>query len=294
MNWRQFVMDLDTLPAEGVEDLLREHGALAITYSDAGGEPVLEPAPGETPLWRRSRITGLFDASADLDRLREALARSFGLQRLPRHRTEALEDRDWEREWLRDFRPMRFGRRLLVRPHAEPGADREDLVVLRLDPGLAFGTGTHATTALCLEWLDGLSLQRKRVLDFGSGSGILAIAALLLGAREATAVDIDPQALLASRENAAANGVSGALLTAGRLEQAQGAFDVIVANVLAEPLIAHAADLCRRLAPGGAIALSGILEEQEKSVVAAYTSRVAFERPRRRDAWILLAGTRRG
>ena len=287
-------MDLDTLPADGVENLLREHGALAITYSDAGGDPILEPAPGETPLWRRSRITGLFDASADFDRLRDALAQSFGLERLPRHRAEALEDRDWEREWLRDFHPMRFGRRLLVRPHAEPGADREDLVVLRLDPGLAFGTGTHATTALCLEWLDGLSLQRKRVLDFGSGSGILAIAALLLGAREATAVDIDPQALSASRQNAAANGVSSALLTAGGLDQVQGLFDVIVANVLAEPLIAHAPALCERLGPGGAIALSGILEGQGESVIAAYTPRVVFEQPRRRDSWVLLAGERHG
>lgn len=292
MDWRQFVMNLDSLPAEGVEDVFRLHGALAITYSDAGDEPVLEPAPGETRLWRRSRITGLFDPSADLDRLRADLARAFGAD-LPPHHAEILEDRDWAREWLRDFRPMRFGRRLLVCPWEAP-ADTTDRVVLRLDPGLAFGTGTHPTTALCLEWLDGLALAGKRVLDFGSGSGILAIAALLLGAREAAAVDIDPQAVTASRENAARNGVGERLVATGDLEQAGGGFDVVVANVLAEPLVGHAPALCRRLEPGAALALSGILQGQEGAVAAAYADLVDFESPRTRDAWVLLAGTRRG
>src|SRR5690606_7831331 len=166
MEWRQFVMNLESLSPEKVEEVLLRHGALAVTFTDAGNNPVLEPAPGETPLWNDVRITGLFSQSVDVDLLRADLLESLSVTHLPDHSIETLPDRVWEREWLRDFRPMRFGRRLWVCP-GEFDVVEEDAVVVRLDPGLAFGTGTHPTTALCLEWLDGLDLRGKRVLDYG-------------------------------------------------------------------------------------------------------------------------------
>jgi ribosomal protein L11 methyltransferase len=202
MDWQQFVMDLGPLSPESVEAVFSRHGAHAVTLSDAGDEALLEPRPGETPLWRATRVTGLFSVDADFDALRADLQMTFGIGDLPGHRIEQLADRTWEREWLKDYHPMRFGRRLWVSPVGQT-PDAEDAVVVSMDPGLAFGTGTHPTTALCLEWLDGLDLDGKRILDFGCGSGILGIAALLLGAESVLAVDIDPQALTATAANAA-------------------------------------------------------------------------------------------
>lgn len=294
MTWRQFVMDLGSLPADEVEAMFEQHGALAVTLTDAADEAVLEPLPGETPLWSETRITGLFPASADVDALRQDLLRSFRLAELPRTRVETLEDRAWEREWLRDFRPMRFGRRLWVCPGGAEAGD-SDAVALRLDPGLAFGTGTHETTAMCLEWLDAQDLAGRRVLDYGCGSGILAVAALLLGAKAAAGVDIDPQALTAARANANRNGVGDRLLLAppDTLPAAAPRFDVVVANILAGPLAELAPALCRHLLPGGIIALSGILEHQADEVFAAYSSRISFEPPVVRASWVRLTGTRR-
>ena len=206
MNWQQFVMDLDGLDADAVEMVLERHGAQSVTLTDAGDRPVLEPAPGETPLWSQSRITGLFAADADIDALIGDIETTFQIDRCPEHRVETIADRAWEREWLKDFGPMQFGRRLWVLPGDAAAPD--DAVTVRLDPGLAFGTGTHPTTALCLEWLDRLKLEGRTVLDYGCGSGILAIAALKLGAASAVAMDIDPQAVLATKDNATNNGVA--------------------------------------------------------------------------------------
>ena len=165
MQWRQFVMDLDRLDPDAVEAVLFRLGALSVTYCDAGDVPVLEPAPGETPLWQDTRVTALFAADADFAALAAGLQSGLGLDVLPPHRAETLAERDWAREWLRDARPMRFGRRLWVCPGATVAPP--DAVVVRLDPGLAFGTGTHATTAMCLEWLDGLELGGRTLLDYG-------------------------------------------------------------------------------------------------------------------------------
>jgi ribosomal protein L11 methyltransferase len=269
MGWRQFVMHLEQLEPERVEEILDRHGALAVTLTDAADEPVLEPAPGETPLWGQTRITGLFSIDADFDALALDLLASLGV----------------------DFRPMRFGRRLWVCPSGHEVSDL-NAVVIRLDPGLAFGTGTHPTTALCLAFLDSESLEGRRVLDYGCGSGVLAIAALLLGAASATGVDIDPQALVAADSNAVANGVGGRLaLLPGGADCGTG-YDVVVANILARPLIEMAPRLVASIAPGGRLALSGILTNQAGAVQAAYDAWIDFDPPRGSDDWVLLTGTK--
>lgn len=284
-------MDLEALDPEIVEDVFAQHGALAITLRDAGDNPILEPGPGETPLWSDTCITGLFDADQDLEPLKTALRDRFALTQLPAWRTEELADRVWEREWMRDFGPMRFGRRLWVIPK-DDAVPHDDAVVIRLDPGLAFGTGTHPTTALCLEWLDGLNLEEQRVLDFGCGSGILAIGALLCGAAEAVGVDIDSQALTASRENARNNNVADRLTVTSTSATAQGPFDVLVANILAGPLIELAPSMLAKLRPGGTFALSGILAHQVDAVSDAFHAGTTLDAPAVTDGWARLSGVR--
>jgi ribosomal protein L11 methyltransferase len=295
MEWRQFVMDLGSLNPDRVEEVFTRHGAQAVSLCDAGDYPVLIPAADETPLWPDSRITGLFASGADMNALKADLLRSFQLGALPEHHIEELADRPWEREWLKDFRPMCFGARLWVSPDAFD-VDADDALVVRLDPGLAFGTGTHPSTALCLRWLDGLDLQGLRVLDFGCGSGILAIAALGLGAASATAVDTDPQAIRATLENARKNGIGDDLFVTQDVAEVCRSFDIVVANILAEPLVQNAKEICDRVAPGGSLALSGILAEQAESVIEAYRDRIDFEQPfldRSSDqTWVRLVGKR--
>lgn len=291
MAWRQFVMHLGELPAPEVEAVFERHGALAVTLSDAGDAPVVEPAPGETPLWQDTEVTGLFPEHHDLAGLQRDLCRTFQLGELPPHRIEHLPDRVWEREWLAHFRPMQFGRRLWVCPGDFP-VPAGDAVVIRLDPGLAFGTGTHATTALALEWLDGLELAGRRMLDFGCGSGILSIAALLLGARAVTGCDIDAQALTATRRNAQRNGVDDRLTTTPDAGTPAGNFDVVVANVVSGTLIRCAPAIADHLAPGGRLLLSGILESQVIDVAGAYRDRVTFDAPAVRAGWVRLTGRR--
>jgi ribosomal protein L11 methyltransferase len=292
MSWQQFTMQLGSLPAQMVEEIFEKHGACSVTLSDAGDDPVLEPGPGETPLWPDTQITGLFASSSDLGRLRDELLVAFHLERLPGYRIEPLADRLWEREWLKDFRPMAFGKRLWVCP-GEYSIDAADAVVVALDPGLAFGTGTHATTALCLEWLDSSELRGRTVLDYGCGSGILCIAALLLGAASAVAIDTDPQAITATRQNAQRNGVADRLTMTMRHDAIHQRFDIIVANILAAPLIEHAAAISARLKPGAELALSGILATQADAVRKAYAAYVDFEPAQQREDWIRLTGRSR-
>ena len=296
MEWQQFVMNLETLNPASVEEILIRHGAQSVTFSDAGDKPVLEPGPGETPLWSSTCITGLFEAGADMAGLMSDLRASLELDELPEHRLETLADRDWEREWLRDFGPMRFGERLWVCPTGSQ-PDEEDAVIVRLDPGLAFGTGTHATTAMCLEWLGSLDLQGTTLLDCGCGSGVLAIAALKLGCDSAHAMDIDPQAVLATRRNAERNGVEERLTVTGSKDDIEGRFDVVVANILAGPLAELAADIVQHLAPGGLLGLSGILSEQAADVRAAYAPWIDFDEPEYREqggqTWTRLTGRKR-
>jgi len=291
MEWRQFVMNLESIEPDRAEEILQRHGAQSVTLTDAGDNPVLEPAPGETPLWTDTRVTALFTAETDFDALCHDFRQTLNLDKLPAHHIETLADRVWEREWLKDFGPMQFGRRLWVVP-GDTDVAASDAVVVRLDPGLAFGTGTHPTTALCLEWLEQIDLNGKTVLDFGCGSGILSLAALKLGAAFVNAVDIDLQAITATRQNAARNGVSDALLAETTIDEDAPQFDIVVANILAGTLNEYAEFICRRLKPGGLLALSGILSQQVEDVANAYRKQVTFQPAVMQDNWARLAGTK--
>lgn len=293
MAWQQFILSLNDLDADRVEDILIQAGATSVTYSDAADDPVLEPGVGETPLWNETRISALFDSDAELSSLAGNLQDAFDLETPPDFVIEILEDRAWEREWLKDLAPMRFGRRLWVCPEGA-AAVGDDAVAVRLDPGLAFGTGTHPTTAMCLTWLDALNLDGLRVLDYGCGSGVLAIAALKLGAASADGLDIDPQALVATRQNARANGVE--VQVVADPQPLLGPYDVVLANILAGPLIDLANQISEYVKTGGRLALSGILEKQAASVRKAYEHRIAFdeheEMQQDGQTWVFLSGRR--
>ena len=296
MDWRQFVMNLDALDPATVENAFLALGASSVTLTDAGDDPVLEPGPGETPLWSNTRITGLFPGDMDVDVFVTALRAKLGVEALPEHRVETLQDRAWEREWLKDFGPMRFGRRLWICPTGQ-SVDDAGAVIVNLDPGLAFGTGTHPTTALCLEWLDGLDLEGRSMLDYGCGSGVLAIAALKLGCANVTGMDIDPQAVIATRQNAADNAVGAKLAVFGNADAISGRFDVVIANILAGPLVQFADSITSHLAEGGMLALSGVLCEQADEVLMTYEPWIDFEEPvfREQDGqtWSRLTGRKR-
>lgn len=288
--WRQLAITVDESLAEPVSDLLSNLGAVSVSFEDAGDQPLFEPKPGETPVWRQTKVIGLFDADANTNRIRNSVANQFG-ERVLQYQLEDLEDRVWERAWLDHFQPMRFGQRLWICPTGfEPPEPVAVNVVL--DPGLAFGTGTHPTTALCLEWLDGQDLAGKTVIDYGCGSGVLAVAALKLGAAKAYGVDIDPQALTASDENARKNGVEDRLALGYPRELAAVRADVLVANILATPLIELAAEISEKVRPGGSLALSGILATQVENVRAAYASQFDFSPPVVCEEWALLTGAK--
>lgn len=285
-------IELGNLDPTAAEAACFAAGALSVTLGDGADDPVLEPAPGETPLWEAVRLSALFEPGASGPALCAALMLAL---ELPEGKVshDLLEDRPWEREWLSDFRPMKFGRRLWIRPGGQ-ALEATDAVVLELDPGLAFGTGTHPTTALCLEWLDGFPLAGSSVLDYGCGSGILALAALALGASHALAVDIDPQALLATHQNAERNRLTGRLESGPPGSAAGRHFDVVLANILAGPLIELADLLGNAVKPGGKIALSGLLPDQAPGVARAYGHLFQVRPPVVREGWVLLEGVRMG
>lgn len=291
MGWLQLTLDATGNDAEALSDWLMDQGALAATFQDAADEPLYEPGPGEVPLWSQTRVVGLFETSADLDALLAEMARRFSPA--PAYYVTTLDDQDWTRAWMDHFEPMRFGRRLWIVPRwltpPEPGAAN-----VMLDPGMAFGTGTHPTTALCLEWLDAQSLENATVVDYGCGSGILAIAAAKLGAREVWAVDYDFQALRATRENAQVNEVAQRIhvLALPALDE-NLQVDVLVANILARPLIELAPRFAKLLPPGRPLALSGILADQAQQVAEAYAPWFDMSPATLRDGWARLEGVRR-
>jgi ribosomal protein L11 methyltransferase len=296
VSYLELSFDLSGLPPEAAEAACFESGALSVTLCDASDDPVLEPKPGELRLWPQTRLQALFDASRAHPSLITDLAAALG--RAPEElQARAIPDRVWEREWLRDFRPMSFGSRLWICPRHESIADPR-AVVVRLDPGLAFGTGTHPSTAMCLQWLDGVAFERPAlehvaVVDYGCGSGVLAIAALKLGACSAHAYDIDPQALLATTQNAADNAVEDRLTVCADATQIPAARGLLLANILAATLIELRQELAQLLSGGARCILSGILVEQEAEVIAAFAPWFELSRFAQRDGWASLRGIRR-
>lgn len=302
MSWLQLKAHVAPEYAELLEELLLAEGATAITLQDAHDDPVYEPDRGTTPLWSETVLTGLYGdlpgVEAMLERVCQAWAIDMPGEPCPEIEVELLADRDWEREWMDGFEPLKMGQRLWIVPswHSAP---EPDAINLLLDPGLAFGTGTHPTTALCLEWLDALAtagdISGREVLDVGCGSGILAIAALKLGALRAVGSDIDPQALSASRDNAERNDVDESALRLCYPEQleANQRFAIVVANILAGPLVELAPTIAGHVAPGGRLALSGILAQQADEVLDAYQAQgLVMDMPECREGWVRIAGHR--
>ena len=292
MSWLQLRLAITPEQAPALEDQLLELGAVSVTFMDAEDQPIFEPDLGTTPLWSNTHLLALFEADTDGEALLQHLHLLWQAD-LPAHELEQIEDQDWERSWMDNFHPMRFGQRLWIVPswHAAP---EPDAVNLLLDPGLAFGTGTHPTTSLCLQWLDAQQLQGKTLIDFGCGSGILAIAGLLLGAEHAVGTDIDIQALEASRDNAQRNQIAAEHFDLYLPEHMPSApADVLVANILAGPLVSLAPQLASLVKPGGLLALSGILAEQTDEILQAYQGDFELDPVAEQDGWIRVSGKRR-
>ncbi len=290
MAWVQLRLNSTSEKAEKISDFLAEIGAVSVTFMDSQDTPIFEPLPGETRLWGNTDVMALFDAETEMALILTALRNSKLLDADFAYKIEQIEDKDWEREWMDNFHPMQFGKRLWICPSWREVPD-ENAVNVMLDPGLAFGTGTHPTTALCLEWLDSLDLQDKTVIDFGCGSGILAIAALKLGAKNAIGIDIDPQAILASRNNAEQNGVADRLqLFLSDDKPMDLKADVVVANILAGPLKELYPVISQLVKSQGNLGLSGILASQAPSVCQSYQQKFILEPVVEREEWCRITG----
>ncbi|WP_421269580.1 50S ribosomal protein L11 methyltransferase [Aeromonas veronii] len=292
MPWIQIRINATAKTADKVSNMLLGRGAQAVTFMDAKDVPVYEPMPGETPLWGETEVMGLFDAETDPAPTIAFFQQIFGEN--VGYKVEQLEDKDWVREWMDHFHPMQFGERLWICPSWRD-VPNPDAVNVMLDPGLAFGTGTHPTTALCLQWLDGLDLTGKTVVDFGCGSGILGIAALKLGAARVIGIDIDPQAIQASRDNAARNGVAdqiGLYLPADQPQDVEA--DVVVANILAGPLRELAPLIAGHGKAGSLMALSGVLESQAPELETIYGQWFEMDPTAVKEEWCRLSGRKHG
>jgi len=291
MPWLQLKIDSNRELAPKIEDLLLATGAVSVTLQDNADQPILEPALGETPLWNQTCITGLYDAEVDTQAIGQEIFQQLSLQ--PRHRWEQLEDKDWEREWMKNYHPIQCGEHFWICPSwLEP--PEPESVNLMLDPGLAFGTGTHPTTFLCLQWLARQNLNDTYLMDYGCGSGILAIGALLLGCDKTIGVDIDPQALLATAENAKRNGLEADRIPVylpNKCPDYQA--DITVANILAGPLAELAPSLSEHTKVGGLLCLSGILHAQAETVMSHYRPWFDFDPVMQKDEWVCLSARKR-
>ncbi|WP_038175077.1 50S ribosomal protein L11 methyltransferase [Vibrio pacinii] len=295
MPWIQIKLNATNQNAEQIGDMLMEEtGALSVTFLDAHDTPVFEPLPGETRLWGDTDILALYDAEADTNLIIEQTKLSGLLPQDFAYKVEQLEDKDWEREWMDNFHPLKFGQRLWICPSWRD-VPEPDAVNVMLDPGLAFGTGTHPTTALCLEWLEQLDLSGKTVIDFGCGSGILAIAAIKLGAEKVIGIDIDPQALLASKDNAERNGVADQLNVYLPQDQPQNLVaDVVVANILAGPLRELSPVIQSLVKPNGQLAMSGVLDTQAEDVANYYRDAFHIDPIKEQSEWCRISGRKQG
>lgn len=293
MPWIQLRLSADEDTAEKYSDWLMACGSQAVTFIDAKDTPIYEPLPGdEVTYWSNTVVMGLYDASHDMDKVIAYLQSIHPDKTNMRYKLEQLEDKDWEREWMDNFHPMKFGERLWICPSWRE-VPEPDAVNVMLDPGLAFGTGTHPTTALCLTWLDGLDLTGKTVVDFGCGSGILSLAALKLGAEKVIGIDIDPQALQASKENAKRNQVENRLELFLPEDQPMLKADVVVANILAGPLRELAPVIIEYVGDNGLLALSGVLEEQAETLQKIYGQWCDMEPYQVKEEWVRLSGVKK-
>jgi ribosomal protein L11 methyltransferase len=290
MPWIQLRLSADEETAEKYSDWLTACGSQAVTFIDAKDTPIYEPLPGDDVIyWSNTVVMGLFEASHDMDKVITYLQSIHPDKRAMRYKLEQLEDKDWEREWMDNFHPMKFGERLWICPSWRDVPEPEAVNVM-LDPGLAFGTGTHPTTALCLTWLDSLDLKGKTVVDFGCGSGILSRAALKLGAEKVIGIDIDPQALQASKENAKRNNVESRLELYLPEDQPLFKADVVVANILAGPLRELAPTIIEFVGDNGLLALSGVLEEQAAELQTIYGKWCKMDPIAVQEEWVRLSG----
>ncbi|MFK5039707.1 50S ribosomal protein L11 methyltransferase [Glaesserella parasuis] len=293
MAWVQIRLNSTDREAEKISDFLEDIGAVSVTFMDSQDTPIFEPLPGETRLWGNTDVVALFDAETDMKEIVSTLVKSKLVATDFSYKIEQIEDKDWEREWMDNFHPMQFGKRLWICPSWREIPDPNAVNVM-LDPGLAFGTGTHPTTALCLSWLDSLDLTDKTVIDFGCGSGILAIAALKLGAKKAIGIDIDPQAILASQNNAEVNGVADRLQLFLTKDQPQNLIaDVVIANILAGPLKELAPQIITLVKPQGNLGLSGILATQAESVCEAYQNSFKLDSIMEKEEWCRITGIKK-
>ena len=299
MSWLELSLTLHANQQAQIEAALEDLGALSIALADADAETsderaIFEPGVGETPLWNEIVLQALFSAETDRAGLVHALGDLVPELAPEQFAFREVADQDWTRAWMDTFRPMRFGKRLWIYPwNIEPPADDADAAIVRLDPGLAFGSGTHPTTALCLEWLDGITLSGKTLIDYGCGSGVLAIAALKLGAARAIGVDNDAQALTASRDNAQRNSVAEKLDSYLPQDFPQMQSEVFVANILAGPLTELAPQFAQCVKSGGALALSGLLDSQQNELLARYSEWFENLTVASRDGWLRIDGVRR-
>ena len=292
MAWHQISVITNENIAPKLADFFSHLGAVSVTYMDAEDEPVYEPTIGETKIWSNTQVIALYELDAEPELIKTRVFRQFKNEDLQCWLNEEVADQEWERAWMEYYKPMKFADRLWVCPtdqeQFEPGT-----VCLTLDPGLAFGTGTHPTTALCLEWLASHDLTGKTVIDYGCGSGILAVAATLLGAKIAHAVDIDPQALTATQSNALKNNVQDKIKCYLPEQFDPFQAEIVLANILAKPLIDMSEQICALLVPGGQLVLSGILFEQAESVINAYQQHIIFNPLVQQEDWIRLDGVKR-
>ena len=293
MAWLQLTLESDRQEAGQLADVLERYGAISVSLSALSNDGIFGQAPAEAPrLWERTRVVALLHPDTDLDTLLVCLRDNVGGGNIHRHRIESLEDRDWVSEYQQNNGPRFFGDRLCISPSwCRPPANAGTTLIL--DPGLAFGTGSHETTTLCLEWLASTSLDGATVIDYGCGSGILALASILLGAGQACAIDIDPQALQATQRNASLNDIDERLIIAGPDEIALPPADVLLANILLNPLQELASCFAGLVKPGGRLVLSGMLAHQVDECLAAYAAWFNMQSPVFSREWARLQGTRK-
>jgi ribosomal protein L11 methyltransferase len=292
MAWHQLSITTERKIAPQISDLFTTLGAVSVTYMDAEDQPVYEPKPGETRIWDATQVIALFKIAVEPELVKTVLFSNFPESALLNWHQERLEDQVWERSWMKYYKPMKFGKRIWVCP---TGQEKSELgtVCMTLDPGLAFGTGTHPTTSLCLDWLSENEIQGKTVIDYGCGSGILAVAAALLGAKSIVAIDIDPQALTATQDNARKNSVQHLIQTSTPEDFSPILADIILANILAKPLMDLTEQLANRVTENGHLILSGILKEQAESVMNKYQNFFSMDTPIYREDWCRLSGIKR-